>query len=216
MTREDVIERLRERLDTGRLYRRLKGSIADVCDRYLPLSGLNDRNGLLNNHLPGWLTRSRIDYILRAYQDLLDQDQARDRAIEAIHDEVVQLIRLRGAQQLSCDLTAFLEELQLTAAQYAAMPESHPDEEDLRHKFEAACRITVREHIMHNNHLDVIAFRNSLSDTAQNMCESLLNRHFATFHSGVADSPLLTDLIRTLSLEADNDPVETYDVVTRM
>ncbi len=198
LTSDEVSLKLKQEIDINRLYRKMKDAIRPVCDRYLSLSLLTDNEGKIVNELPEWLSPSLVRTIADEFSNIIAGEYSASNFITPIIDRVERLVWLQGIDDMADNLRRFLADVKKMAEDYAAIPANTPDEYDLQQKYEAARRITLREHLLNNNSEDIIVFRSALLEYVTNICETIIYRTLAKLYEDIAGNHELNGLIGRL------------------
>ena len=182
---------LRRAVNPDLLYNKLKEHIPGIIERYFSKDLLKDRKGNTVNHLPESFSPDRIEKVINDLRRQIALDYNYKEHLPGLMNEIMDIrLRVDNNDMKSC-LLQLQEELKARAKHYSSIIRPYYQVADLKEKYDAAKRITVREHLMQDNNKDILDYVNSLITFCTDLCEVEISIALSTLYSDISTSPEL-------------------------
>lgn len=194
-TAREISSKLKSSLDTDKIYHKIKCEITNTLNRHLSFDRLKNSAGELVTVIPDWLSPDIVKTIVTDYSVTISENFNKQKYLPALIQQIEKLTWAQGVDDMADNLKVFLSNFKSAAHLYSNMPRPEYNDYEIKEKFEAAKRITVREHIFRDNSEDIIALRSAILGYAQEMCEIEMYRQLAELYTDIAETPELVNMI---------------------
>lgn len=195
LSSREAARKLTEAMDTDGIAKEMKTLIDSRIDSDLSIEKIKDSDGKILRVIPDWLNPDLAESIVSKYRDTIQLRFNKESCLPGVLHHIEKLTWSQGVDDMIDHLETFLAMLTLASKHCAEI--NHPDlpDFDLKDKYEAAKRVTVREKLMGDNDKDVLEFRNALTDYVREWCQVEMYAHLSRLYSEMASDIRLHEII---------------------
>ena len=192
---EEISKKLKSRINSELLYDQMKKYIPEVIEEFLSTEKLKDEKGNLTNELPDYFTPDYPEKIVNAYREKIDREYTAKYFLPEIIKHIERLTWVQGVDDMIHNLRQFMSDLRATSSHLSQVSRTKPEFYNLKEKYEAARKVSLREHLMRDNYKDIVAFNEALANYCRDLCGEEMTLRLSMLYSAIADSDELKTII---------------------